>query len=114
MDMLLIALLLVLTGVLYLAFGRPTETGITAVVRIDGQVVARYPLDQEGVYTLNGGTNTLGIRDGVAWMEQAECPDHICMLQGKISKTGQVITCLPNLLTVTIEGGVQPVDDIAG
>ena len=114
MDILLIALLLAAAGVLYLAFGRTTETGTCVVVRVEGAVVARYPLDEDGVYPLNGGTNILAIEDGVAWMQEANCPDHICMLQGKINKTGQVITCLPNLLTVTVEGGEQLVDAFVG
>ena len=114
MDILLITLLLAAAGVLYLAFGRTKETGTTAVVRIEGSVVARYSLGQDGVYPLNGGTNILRIENGLAWMQEANCPDHICMQQGKINKTGQVITCLPNLLTVTIEGGEQLVDGVVG
>ena len=114
MDILLIALLLILTGVLYLAFGRTTESGSWAVVRVEGSVVGRYSLDEDGVYELNGGTNVLAVQNGEAWMQTADCPDHICMLQGRISKTGQVVTCLPNLLTVTIEGGEQLVDAMVG
>ena len=114
MDILLIALLLAVTGLLYLSFGRAKETGVCAVVRVEGAVVARYPLDEDGVFPLNGGTNILVIEDGLAWMQEANCPDHICMLIGKINKTGQVITCLPNLLTVTIEGGEQLVDGVVG
>ncbi len=114
MDILLIAALLAVTGALYLAFGRTKETGTCAVVRVEGAVVARYSLDEDGVYPLNGGTNILAIEDGYAWMQEANCPDHICMLLGKINKTGQVITCLPNLLTVTIEGGEQLVDALVG
>ena len=48
MDILLIALLLALTGVLYLAFGRTGETGAVAVVRLGGDVVARYPPAEDG------------------------------------------------------------------
>ena len=114
MDILLIALLLAATGVLYLAFGSTKETGEYAVVRVEGAVAARYPLAEDGVYPLNGGTNILVIENGLAWMQEANCPDHICMKQGKINKTGQVITCLPNLLTVTIEGGEQLVDGLVG
>ena len=114
MDILLIGLLLVLTGVLYLAFGRTTEPGVWAVVRVDGAIVARYPLDEDGVYSLNGGSNVLAIEGGVAWMQEANCPGHDCIKKGKVSKTGQVITCLPNLLTVTIEGGEQLVDGVVG
>ena len=114
MDILLIALLLALTGVLYLCFGRAKGTGSYAVVHVEGAVVARYSLDEDGVYPLNGGTNILAIEDGYAWIQEANCPDHICMLLGKINKTGQIITCLPNLLTVTIEGGEQLVDGVVG
>lgn len=114
MDILLIALLLALTGVLYLSLGRTKGTGSYAVVRVEGAVVARYPLDEDGVYPLNGGTNILAIEDGYAWIQEADCPDHVCMLLGKVNKTGQIITCLPNLLTVTIEGGEQLVDGVVG
>ena len=114
MDSLLIALLLAATGLLYLVFGRTKETGQYAVVRVEGTIVARYSLDEDCVYPLNGGTNILAIQDGSAWMQEANCPDHICMLLGKINKTGQVITCLPNLLTVTVEGGEQLVDGVVG
>lgn len=114
-DALLIVLLLAVTAVLYLSFGRPQEDGVRAVVRVDGQIVARYPLDRDGVYVLNDGTNVLAVENGEAWMQEADCPDHICMLMGHIHLNGQIITCLPNLLTVTIEGGEDlGVDIIAG
>ena len=114
MDVILIALLLGLTGILYLSFGKTDEAGTWAVVRVDGKEVARYAMDRDGVYPLNGGTNILAIEKGEAWMQEADCPDHVCMLMGKISRTGQIITCLPNLLTVTVEGGEQTVDMITG
>lgn len=114
MDILLLGALLLLTGILYLAFGRATESGEQAVVIIDGEIVARYPLNRDGIYVLNDGSNTLAIQDGFAWMQEADCPDHICMLLGKISMSGQMITCLPNKLIVTIEGGEALVDAVVG
>ena len=114
MDVILIAVLLALTGILYFSYGKTDETGTWAVVRVDGREVARYAMNKDGIYPLNGGTNVLAIDNGEAWMQEADCPDHVCMLMGKISKTGQVITCLPNLLTVTVEGGEQVVDMITG
>ena len=74
------------------------------VVKIDGNDVATYPLNKNATYTLNGGTNILTIKDGFAYLSDANCPDHLCVKQGKISKTGQVITCLPNKLTVSVYG----------
>ena len=114
MDVLLIAVLLALTGILYFQYGKTDEAGTWAVVRVDGREVARYAMDQNGVYPLNGGTNVLAIDKGEAWIQEADCSDHVCMLMGKINKTGQVVTCLPNLLTVTIEGGEQLVDGLVG
>ncbi len=114
-DLILIVLLLAVAAVLYVAVGRPKDEGVTLVVRVNGEVAARYPLEQNGVYELNGGTNTLTVEDGLAWISEADCPDHICMRMGKIHLSGQVITCLPNLLTVTVEGGEDlGVDIIAG
>jgi len=110
MDLLLIGLLLLVTGLLYFSFGRTTDDGRWVVVRIDGRETARYPLDKDGVYELNGGTNVLAVEKGYAWMQSADCPDHVCMRMGRISRSRQVITCLPNLLTITVEGGAD--DDV--
>ena len=62
----------------------------------------RSPLFQNGRYPLNGGSNILIIENGYAWLEDADCPDKLCVRQGKVHLDGQVITCLPNKLTVTI------------
>ena len=103
-DIILISALLFLAAVLFLVFYAGNSRGSEAVVRVDGEVVARYPLSADGRYSLNGGTNILIISEGCAYLEDADCPDKLCVKQGKIKSTGQCITCLPNRLTVTIEG----------
>ena len=104
-DLCLIAALLLLAGVLFLALRIGREEGGVAVVRVDGVEVERHTLSINGTFSLNGGSNILVISDGQAWLSDADCPDHLCVKQGKIHYTGQVITCLPNRLTVTVEGG---------
>ena len=104
-DVIVIVSLLLLALALYLALNSSRREGGMAVVRVNGVETERYSLLQNGSFPLNGGTNILVIEDGYAWMSEANCPDHICVRQGKIHYTGQVITCLPNRLTVTIEGG---------
>ena len=37
-------------------------------------------------------------------MIDATCPDHICVNQKEISKTGETIVCLPNKVIVEIKG----------
>ena len=103
-DLLLIAGLLLLTLTLFFLFIWNQDTGAAVVVAVDGKEVARYSLEENGTYVLNGGTNTLVIEDGKAFLTQADCPDHLCVKQGKINGAGQVITCLPNRLTVTVVG----------
>ena len=87
-----------------------TGTDAVAVVRTDdGEEV--YPLNKDGVFSLNGGTNTLVIENGEAWVSEADCPDKICMGMGKISKNGEFIACLPNRVIIVVEGGEEsPVD----
>ena len=109
-DVLLIAAMLLLAGALYLIFAMNSAVAEGVVVRIDGEDVARYSLYENGEYALNGGSNILVIENGYAWLRDANCPDSLCVKQGKISRTGQVITCLPNRLTVTVYGGEQEVE----
>ena len=88
------------------------EPGSEVIVKIDGNEVARYSLLIDEEYELNNGTNILCIKNGEAYLIDASCPDHLCVKQGKISKNGETITCLPNKLTVTVTGGDGPSVDL--
>lgn len=100
-DLVLIGGLLLLALVCYFMFADGGE-GNVAVVCVNGEETGRYPLYQSGRYELNGGSNILIIENGSAWLEDADCPDKLCVRQGRVRLDGQVITCLPNRLTVTI------------
>ena len=109
-DIAIIAGLLLLAAVLFFLYFNKGEEGAGVIVRVDGVEIARYSLSDSGRYELNGGTNILVIEDGSAYMLEADCPDHICVSQGKVRYTGQCITCLPNKLTVTVYGTGQGVE----
>ena len=80
--------------------------GAYVTVEVNGAEVARYSLDKDGEYVLNGGTNVLCIKDGTAYMIDANCPDKTCCaFWRRIDQTGESITCLPNLLVVKVHGG---------
>ena len=102
--------LLILAGVLFFLYFNKGEEGAGVIVRVDGVEMASYSLSDSGKYELNGGTNILVIEDGVAYMLEADCPDHICVSQGKVRYAGQCITCLPNKLTVTVYGTDEGVE----
>lgn len=104
-DLIVIAALLLLAAVLYVVLNIGRREGGVAVVRVNGVETERHSLSVDGTFALNGGSNILVISDGQAWLSEADCPDLLCVRQGKIHYTGQVITCLPNRLTVTVEGG---------
>ena len=106
-DFILIGAIVAVALVLLLCVKLTQKEGAGVIVKIDGQEVGTYSLSVNGTYSLNGGTNILVIEDGYAYLKDANCPDHLCVKQGKISKTGQVITCLPNKLTVTVYGGEE-------
>ena len=103
-DIIVVSVLLLLSLVALLVMSLNKEEGAYAEITIDGSTVARYSLSKDGVYTLNGGTNTLTIKDGKAYMTESNCPDHKCENMGKMKYVGQTIVCLPNKLTVTIVG----------
>ena len=112
-DLILIGGLLLLALVCYLLFAGGKSDGNVAVVCVNGAETGRYPLVQNGRYELNGGSNILVIENGVAWLEDADCPDKLCVRQGKVHLDGQVITCLPNKLTVTIRADNSEVELIS-
>ena len=85
------------------------EDGAYVTVKIGGDTVAEYPLDVNREYSLNGGTNLLVIKDGYAFMVEADCPDHLCVSQGKISRTGERITCLPNKIMIDVVGAGEEI-----
>lgn len=104
-DLIVIGSLLLLALALYLLIGATRRQGGEVVVRVDGVETERHALSADGTYPLNGGSNVLVIADGQAWLSDANCPDLLCVKQGKVRYTGQTIVCLPNRLTVTVEGG---------
>lgn len=99
----LLAALLLFIGT-RLFYSRPAAA---VEVTIDGKTVATLDLhkDQElTIESVTGGTNHLIIKNGEAWVSDATCPDKICVHQGKVSRDGEMIVCLPNLMIARITG----------
>ena len=103
-DIIVIASLLLLSLITLLIINLAKKEGALVRVEIDGEIYGEYSLSTNNEYTLNGGTNILTIKDGVAYMTYSECPDHTCERVGKIKFVGETIVCLPNKVAVTIIG----------
>lgn len=63
-----------------------------------------YPLNEDGQYEIKteNGFNQIIIEKGFVYIKDANCPDKLCVKQGKISKTGESIICLPHKIVVKI------------
>ncbi len=102
----IIGVILVTSIVAVLIINSGKEDGAYVTVEVNGVEVARYGLDRDGEYVLNGGTNTLRIENGTAYMIDANCPDKTCCaFWRRIDQSGETITCLPNLLVVKVHSG---------
>ena len=113
-DLILIVIVLAIILISFLVTSLVKKDGAYVIVRIDGKQVARYELNVNGEYELNGGTNLLRIEDGKAYLFEANCPDLLCVHQGKIDESGETITCLPNRLTITVYGAENDEIDLIG
>lgn len=78
------------------------KKGDTAEIYVNSKLAASLPLDENTVKEINGGTNRIRIENGYVYMEYADCPDKLCVKQGKISDSSRDIVCLPNRVTVKI------------
>ena len=90
----------------YFALGR-LNGGTVAEVTVDGALLCRVELSQVAVpyrYTVetDWGVNVLEFsREGVE-VVSADCPDQVCVIQGRISDSLVPIVCLPHRLVVSI------------
>jgi hypothetical protein len=85
-----------------------------------GQVVVeasgiryRFPISTDRVERFTGprGETIVEISGGTVRVVDSPCPDKICVAAGAISRTGQFIACLPNRVSVTLEGQDEPITD---
>ena len=100
----LIFALLILSLSSYFIIEGVKEKGAAVTVTINGELIAEYPLNVNGEYPLNGGTNILVIENGYAYMKYADCPKQLCVNTGKINRTLENIECLHHNITVRVIG----------
>ncbi|MBE7032769.1 MAG: NusG domain II-containing protein [Ruminococcaceae bacterium] len=83
----------------------PKPAGDTVTITVNGEFYKSVPLnrDTEIVVESEFGKNTVIVKNGEVYVEGADCPDKLCQ-KDKISKNGESIVCLPNRLSVTVEG----------
>ena len=82
---------------------------IFAVITVDGEVVERINLSKvresrDIVIETAYGSNTVHVEPGAISVTEADCPDHICVLMGRLTTDGGMpIICMPHRLMIEIE-----------
>lgn len=82
------------------------KDGNGIVVQQNGKTIMELSLEDTGTYVIEDGDyyNKLVIKDGVVYVEDANCRDLVCVHHSSISKVNETITCLPHKLIVYVVG----------
>lgn len=92
----------------YHSFGN--GEGTVAVISVNGEQWERVDLSKvRKAYDLDitteYGHNIVHVEHGAISVTEADCPDQICVHQGKLTGSGIPIICMPHRLVIEIEGG---------
>ncbi len=104
-DRVVVLLLFILCAVLFVVL-RPGPPGRRVVVEAAGRVVFTAPLDQDRSFIVTGplGETRLAIRHGSVCIEASPCPHRVCLGMGAITRSGEILACVPNGVLVRITG----------
>lgn len=83
-----------------------SEPGSEVRIILRDQDAGTYSLAGDTAIAVNGplGKTVVNIGGGAVWISSAPCPQQICVHQGKIRLTGQILVCVPNRICVEIQG----------
>lgn len=103
-DLVLVAVILCITGI----------AALLVMQQKKGDQVIITSGDNKEIYSLNdnrtiivpcesGGYNTVVIRNGMVWVEEADCKNQICVNHKPVSKNHESIVCIPHKLFIDIK-----------
>ena len=89
----------------FLLMGANSDPSSSAQVVSEGKIIRILNLnvDQEFTVTVEGGSNTITVKDGKVAVTAADCPDRYCVKQG-FCNSGAQIVCLPHGLVISFLG----------
>lgn len=102
---LLLSILLVAVTALIILYSILGGSGKLAVVTVDGEEILRLPLNKDTRVWINGyneGSNLLVIENGSVRIEEASCPDLVCVHTGEADELKSIV-CAPNRVVVSVE-----------
>ena len=86
-----------------------------AQVRLDGVLVAAYPLNEDRTVSVTGplGATTIRIESGRARVVSDPGPRQYCVRQGWLTRPGEMALCAPNHISLSLTGGQPAYESMA-
>ena len=100
-DIIIISIVAVVFGLSFLFWLPFSKQGDRVIIKQNNEIIYDQSIKEDNTITTK--TNTIIIKDGIVYMEEASCKNQLCVKSGKISKKGESIICLPNKTIVKIE-----------
>ena len=110
-DLIAVAVILAAAGILWAVFG--SAEGARAEIIVGKETVETVDLTAvKEPYTIpldNGVTVT--VEPGAIYFSDSDCPNHLCMRAGKLTKAGQSAACIPNQTLIRVAGRARNAPD---
>jgi hypothetical protein len=105
-DFFILGAVILLAGIIILAFFFPSQSKATyCVIQQDGVIIEKVELGKQIHRTIEidgDYHNTIEIDDDRVRFAFSDCPNHFCEQTGWISKSYQSAVCLPNNVIIQI------------
>jgi hypothetical protein len=86
-------------------------------IEVKGKLFKKLPLDTNRNERIqidtDLGSNIVEVNNGKVRILDADCPDKICILDGSISKPGDILVCLPHKVVIQINGQNEETDALS-
>ncbi len=104
-DYILIVSLTIISVVWIIIILRGQSSGEKVIVKLNDKVIYTALLNEDSEYLIKTGNdyNNLVIKDGEAYIDDANCKGLDCVRMGHISRDGESIICIPHSVIVTVE-----------
>jgi len=120
-DLIIVSVVLLLIVISYstvkLINSNNSGSGKVAVIRQNNVIVKKIDLDKlqksETINVDGDYHNAILAENGRIRFQEANCPDLVCVKTGWLNKSGDMAVCLPNKVSIKIEGSGEALDGVA-
>lgn len=103
-DFFLILVISIVVGLFFTFNHFKNNKGDKVVIYVDNKVYKEVPLNKSEELTIKtkSGYNKVKVHDGGVEIEDASCPDKVCVKTGFVNKSNKNIVCIPNKVSIKI------------